>query len=234
MNHHIKKLTHTLPSMISVLVTVALLISLVAFLSLNHKSAAWFSQNKEVSANGISVTVKDLNDFRAQLQAYAVTDITGLVYTLADEQSYTLPSHDPNSISYNAREKALIVLIELCSYQDQTVSVTLQNTNPVIVYEQSNMISNCMKITPATYDATDRVATSSAESFSFVTFSETGTLSKGTLLNLANVTLTANVPVTLCYIIEYNQQFFDHLFQLSLDFDEMIFSNDIDFVIDFA
>ena len=168
----------------------------------------------------------------AQLVTYAVAEITDNIYNLADEQSYTLPTHDPNNISYSKYKKALVVLIEVSSYEAKTVKVTLQNETPSISEEAQNVISNCIKITNASFDSQNRVATASGNAQSFVTFSSEGAPSKVTSLNLTTLSLSPNTPVTLCYVIEYNQDFLNYLQSSTLDFDEMDFSDDIDFVID--
>ena len=70
-------------------------------------------QNKDASANGMQVTVADPTTAEAGLIPYAVSSIEDGVYKLSEEQSYTLPSHDPNGIIYNANEKALVILVDL-------------------------------------------------------------------------------------------------------------------------
>lgn len=235
-------------SAFSLLISAALIFSVVTLFKMN-RSVAWFAQNDEVSASGISVTAKDLRDARVNLAAYAVTeiDIVNNVYTLADEQSYTLPPHDPNNISYDAHKKALVVLIEIHSTKDTTASVALRTDNATVEYTLQNVISNCMKITPATFaSGSTRTATLNGASQSFIS-KEDNALTKTTSLILSErITLKANESQTLCYVIEYNQDFFDHVFKMSFDDNntsesgttnntkEMIFKNDIDFVITYA
>ena len=92
-----------------------------------------------------------------------------------------------------------------------------------------------MKITQATYDATNRTASPSAGTTqSFVTVSGTS-VSKTSSLTLSSLSLDAGGKTTLCYIIEYYQEFFNHVRNdTNVSVDEMNFINDIEFVIEFV
>ena len=216
------------------MISVTLLIGIFVSLRYNQ-SAAWFLNNKNVTASGIQVTIDDPSTATASLTPYAVISIEDALYTHSEEQTYTLPSHDPNGIIYNANEKALVILINLSVNVASNVTVTLQTSNAEISYEQDNVISNCMKITQATYDPQARTALAAANTTkNFVTVAG-ATISKVSSLHLSNHTIGAGGTMTLCYIIEYYQEFFDYVRDnKSGSVSEMTFINDIEFVIEFT
>ena len=131
---------------------VALILSFVAYLSLDD-SLAWFSNNKEVTAQGMSVSVKG-TDYTVSLESYGVTDINGSEYTYdsAKGQWFELPTYDVQGISYSEYSKALIVVITVQSSfaEPKELNVRLVTTgNRGFDWEADNVFSNCMQITPA-------------------------------------------------------------------------------------
>ena len=227
------------PSGLSMLlVAVFLCVSIVAFSGMN-RSVAWLSNNQNVSANGISVSANPPTDTEVNLTSYAVSEISGTPkqYTLANEESYTLPTYDPNQISYSAYQEALVVVIEINPHKDAKISVALNTPNGNIIDDVAqSYISNCMQITPATLSS--GVASISGDPLpqpqTFVTIG-TGTApnQKRTSIPLvSSMDVKAGTTYTLCYVIEYNQAFLNYLYSKVLDLTEMHFSNDISFVVD--
>ena len=143
-----------------------------------------------------------------------------------------MPPLDPNEIFYSPYQKALVVTIDILYQEDATIDVSLVTPNDSIIYDYENFISNCMQITQADLDSDALTATLSSEEHNdFVKVSEDGSASKSTSIHLNTISLVANVPVTLCYVIEYDQEFFDHVSNQMLSNLEMKFNNDIHFEI---
>ncbi len=79
--------TRLMLSALSILVLATfLVVSLVAFSSMN-KSTAWFASSGNVSASGISVSANNPEEIHVTVTSYAISDISGTTYTLANEQS---------------------------------------------------------------------------------------------------------------------------------------------------
>lgn len=229
-----KKLTtvHIVSSGISVfLILVFLCVSLVAFSSMN-KTTAWFTHNTEVSAKEMEVQVLD-DQVHAVLTSYAVSEISGNVYTLDENVLYKLPPHDEEGISYSEYEKALAVVIQIFAHKDMTVNISLSTLNSEILYEEQNHISNAVLVTKTLYDSSARSATllSGAENAQTFVKINGDTASKVTSLPLDSIELTAEQTVTLCYIFEYNLSFFDYARSQNPLIEQMSLDPDITFII---
>lgn len=196
-----------IPNPIPLLTSFALLCTLFVMSTLNL-STAWFSRNKIVAANGMHMIATLPKSDSVTLEPYAISDISENVYTLSGQQSYTLPSHDPDGIIYNPHKKAIAVLIDVFFEAESDIMIVLQSQSTSITFGQNNVISNCMKISPATYDPTTRTATISndAQAQSFVTI-ENDTATKTPSLTLYTGAAEAEQKLELCFIIEYNQDF---------------------------
>ena len=190
----------------------ALMISFVAYLSLDD-SLAWFSQNKEVEAQGMSVSVKGI-DYTVTLESYGVTDISGsgeYSYDTNKGQRYKLPTHDVQGITYDEYRKALIVVITVqSSLEEKTLNVRLVTTgNRKFDWTSPNVFSNCMQITPAQSIENGKV-TKSGSSKSFLTESQgqdqSTILSKASELHLEEITVPKG-ETKVYFIIEYNSYF---------------------------
>ena len=237
MNNQQKQL---LPRGISViLVAVFLCISLIAFSSMG-KSAAWFSQNDTVSGENMSVTIlNNKDDITATVTSYAVESISsGGIYKASTVQKFDIPKNDPEEILPSIYKQALVVIVDIVSVKDTTISLSLTTPVDSISFTQENSFSNCMKITPAIFNSTDRIATLSTTQGSQSFVSLTPTVSKVTSINLTNenISLKKNVNTILCYVIEYDLAILDHMRSQSLaGNNEMVesvyFKNDIAFVV---
>lgn len=240
MNDQKKRILHLLPSGLSaVLVAVFLCISLVAFSSMN-KSAAWFASSQNVSAGNMSVTIlNNQQDITATITSYAVTDISADgVYTAANTQKYDIPLNDPEEILPSEYKQALVVVVDIVSINNESVSLSLTIPNDSILsYGQNNVFSNCAKITPADYDPNSHSATISSTQSSMSFVSLTPTVSKTTYIDLATgISLVANTPTTLCYVIEYDLDVLKHIRSQTLtsgsSMPEIIyFYNDLNFTV---
>ena len=223
---------------------VALILSFVAYLSLDD-SLAWFSNNKEVTAQGMSVSVKVPSDYKVEIASFGVLDINGTIYTYDpnDEQLYTLPTYDVQNISYSKYSKALVVVITVTSLLDtqKNLSVKLE-TDPAhgtFNWNDNNWFSNCMQITPADISTdTDgtAVTTTGKVTQSFLTVQTDGSLAKNETavtdgLDLGTISVEAGQTVTAYYVIEYDDNFVTKLTTSTDPHGEMKYSNDIEFVI---
>jgi hypothetical protein len=139
-----------------VFTALALILSIFAFVMLNNNSAAWFSNNTETSADGFGVTMAGAKSVTATLKSYPVSAISGNGYT-ADftKESYTLPVHDPNSITYLDVEEALVVELKVVAETATTVNICLSSSTDVNsmigtavanTLNVNNYVSNCIRI----------------------------------------------------------------------------------------
>ena len=191
---------------------VALILSFVAYLSLDD-SLAWFSNNKEVTAQGMSVSVKG-TDYTVSLESYGVTDINGSEYTYdsAKGQWFELPTYDVQGISYSEYSKALIVVITVQSSfaEPKELNVRLVTTgNRGFDWEADNVFSNCMQITPAQINENGKI-TKNANPQSFLLLPQEqvqpATPEKASELNLATI-IVPEGETKAYFIIEYSSYF---------------------------
>ena len=223
------------------LISTFLFISLVAFSGIN-KSAAWFANVKEVSANGMSVVVDSPYDTYVDVTSYAVSEISEVTgtpsyttYTAAEEEAYTLPTVDPSGIIYNEYKNALVVVLEITSSQSQRLNISLTTPNSTVSYASDNYISNCMQISEASFDTSSRVATVTKAPRHFVDLSDANT-AKVASINLtpggaAFVDVQANVKTTLYFVIEYHDNLMTYIENPREVVTELFFKNDITFVV---
>ena len=223
------------------LISTFLFVSLVAFSGIN-KSAAWFANVKDVSAEGMSVVVDSPYDVYADVTSYAVSEISEVTgtpsyttYTATSKEAYTLPTVDPGGIIYNEYENALVVVLEITSTKAQRLNISLVTPNSTVSYASDNYISNCMQISEASFDASSRVATVTKASQHFVDISNENS-SKVASINLtpngaASITVQANVKTTLCFVIEYHDNLMTYLDNPREVVTELFFNNDITFVV---
>lgn len=223
------------------LISTFLFISLVAFSGMN-KSAAWFANVKEVSANGMSVVVDSPYDTYADVTSYAVSRISEVAgppayttYTATEEEAYTLPTLDPNGISFSEYQNALVVTLEINSTQAQRLNISLITPNSTVSYASDNYISNCMQISEASFDTSSRVATVTKAPRHFVDLTDADT-AKVASINLtpggaAFVDVQANVKTTLYFVIEYHDNLMTYIEKPKEVVNELFFNNDITFVV---
>ena len=229
-----------------IFVAFALAISLVAFASITN-SRAWFASNQEVDAFGMSVSSYSPAKITASVKSYGVIDISqeDTVFHLEAKdgegnrpESYSLPLIDPNNISYSQYKKALVLVLEVVATDNISVDITLNTPNDTTILNSAdNHFSNCMKISDATFDdAKGQAQKLSNTSKAFVSVSN-DTCSKVTSITLANeVALQKDVPTYLYYVIEYNNDFIDHVNNYILknhlfDILEISYQNDITFFV---
>ena len=209
-----------------ILVAVALTISLVAFSSM-RSSLAWFSENKEVSAFGLTVSADAGPQITATLTSHGVLDILeeNTVYVMEAKdgegkrpEMHELPVVDPNNISYSQYAKALVIVIDLVASEDVKIDVWLNTPHAIVTIAEESYLSNCIQVREATYnDAGNTATVDSLTSQTFVSISN-NTYTKVTSLLLSNsVSLQKDVPTTLCYVIEYNNEFIDYVNQYVLE-----------------
>lgn len=212
------------------------MISFVAYLSLDD-SLAWFSQNKEVEAQGMSVSVKGI-DYTVTLESYGVTDISDsgeYSYDTNKGQWFELPTYDVQGISYSEYSKALIVVITVQSSlaEPKELNVRLVTTgNRGFDWASPNVFSNCMQITPAQSSENGKV-TKNGDPKSFLTQSQEqdqpAIPSKASELHLETITVS-NGETKVYFIIEYNSYFLDQIG--SAGSGEVKYTSDIHFIVE--
>lgn len=222
-----------------------LLLSLFSFFTIS-KSKAWFSYNTNVNSGGMQISVEAPPNISASVKSYGVIDINddNNVFTLepmvngARPELYALPTDDPNNILYSKYHKALVLMIEITAPNDDvTIELEMwtENANPSVA--QENHFSNCIKLSPATYnDSTGKVtinAGSTSNAFVHVNDGECEKVSSITLED--QLQLSKGVPTTLCYVIEYNTDFIEYInnyiFLHGLDYTQVDYKNDVVFSI---
>jgi hypothetical protein len=147
---------------------------------------------------------------------------------------YELPLNDPNGITYSQYRKALLVCIEVTVEEEADVVLTLETPNSTVSTNIENKLSNCIQITPATYDEGSGIATRQANPSSFVTVTD-NTCQKVTSITLFEDSVTQE-GTTLYYIIEYNEAFINYINMSILGSgnftsEETKYFNDVTFVI---
>lgn len=140
------------------LVALTLILSIFAMLLLNG-SVAWFAENDSVTAGGFNVRVNSGMPITASLKSYPVTEInyTDGIYTASfDAESYTLPTEDPNGISYSEYKKALAIMITVNSTDERTVKIKFTSPSGIeTIDDVENKISNCISISTARISEVD-------------------------------------------------------------------------------
>ena len=221
-----------------------LILSLIAFASING-SLAWLASNKEVSASGMQIKIKNTVDIEASVKIHGVTDIeqvegvdTNYIFD-PDSEKHDLPKHDPNGISYDRYHKALVLHFEITA-GDEDVSVIVDiEASGGVTTANDNFISNAVSFTKATVASGTSVAVKDTEVYSFVTVSGNNVSKEYTLSPVSSVSpinITAGSTVSFYMIIEYNEPFIEYInaymLNNSIANTTVNYSNDLKFVID--
>lgn len=226
-----------------VFISLVLILSIFALMLLNG-SVAWLANSINADANGMKVSVKSDMSVIATLKSHPVTKIDGNDYTIPsrDIESYEIPTHDPNGISYSEYKKALAVIITVDAHVDSTVSIVLHRdetsgVETITTPGLSNYISNCIKITPATIAEDGTVATKGA-ALATPTFVN---LSTDPVTKSEDIKLVEHAPVyegevnEFCFIIEYDAGLLAYIEQKIIEQhladNEVSYLNDIKFLI---
>ena len=221
-----------------IFVSLALILSIIAFMLLNG-SAAWFADNKDVTAGGFSLTVANDMAVIATLKSYPVTEINGSAYTLYKAaESYTLPTDDPSSISYSEYKKALVVIITVDAHESVNVTMLIDaaaGVDTLIAPALANYISNCIKVSAAELNSDGTVATKGATSQSFVNLQENPITKEESIMLLENDGVNEGETKDYCFIIEYDSDLLHYIgakiLEQRLNDNRINYSNDIAFQI---
>ena len=239
-------------SLISTAFVMAL--AFIAFATLNG-SLAWLAQSGNVSANQMSVTIKEAAGLDATVSSFGVIEIIKTDGVDTDykfntlEQSFILPKHDPNNISYDKYLKALVIRIEVVAKEATTVSAMIQATGGIPTAADSltaNFLSNAVTVTHAnlaqgsldTDETPTVIKASEVYSFTTVTADANGVKSVSKdydIKILDNYTVNAGTT-DFYFIMEYNLDFISYL-NGELDKVDKIsetvgYANDLHFVIE--
>ena len=194
------------------LATAALIFAIVALMLLNG-SFAWFTNRKDVSANGFSVTVKNNQSLSAELISRPITEInteTG-EYTIDNTAiSYELPIDDEYNISYSKYQKALAVIITVNATEAITARFELHAESGFdTMIGNDNYVSNCIQIsnTEDFVAGADKVVKGGSTQ-TFVKLNETE--KKPGSINLGEYQLPVGES-ELCFIIEYNDDLLKYI-----------------------
>lgn len=214
---------------------LALLLSLTAFAMLD-RSFAWFVAHKEVTGQGITVTVHN-SKIDATMVSLGVLSIEDGLYTYENQtdangvqkQRFELPEDDPNGISYSEYSRALVLQFDFDLEEAADVTVTVQAKNGEVSVAKQNFFSNCVIFTDATHDAGGNVVEKGSSTKAFVTVSN-GVATKQSTLTLFEGHLAEGVT-SLYFIMEYNDAFIDYINDYiannSPGYSEVFYNNDI-------
>ncbi len=221
---------------------ISILINLILIpLILIAASYAWFSENNDVSAKGMTVAVEKGVKIDAALVSYGILDITDSLYTAdTSVEKYDLPLHDPNGILFSKYELALLIKIELTADTPTNAELYAKTAVNTIPLEKdtikNNYISNCITLTPVTYDEATKIATKpTTGTLSFTSADTDGIFIKSsTELLLFSGEITTETK-TLYFLMEYNEPFLEFLdpyvMQHWLTDPTVTYSNDLMFTV---
>lgn len=230
---------------ISVVITaLALIFSICAFVILNNSSVAWFSNNTNVSAGGFGVSTSGASNVSATLKSYPVSDIIGNTFTVDfTKESYSLPAHDPNSITYLEVEQALVIELRVVSETASTVNIHLSsstNASSILgtevpdTLEVNNYISNCIRIRSAVSRTDVNVTAESEENAKSHVDVSGGIAEKQSEIFLLSSKIGSGETV-FYFIIEYNYTLLEHISKIMFDShmgkNKVNYLNDIEFII---
>lgn len=202
---------------IGLAVTAFTLIVCVAAMLVLDKSLAWFARNDVVEGRGISLSVKDA-EVKAKLLVLGVLAIEGDLYTFDTTvdastgeriQQTSLPVDDPNGISYSKYSKALVVELSLTVTEPRATKVHLVANSTEYHLSATNDFSTCIKVSTATPKGTDTLQKTAGSTKPFL---DMETMEKSGSLLLYDGTLpVVDGGEKLYFIIEYNDEFLDHI-----------------------
>ena len=215
------------------LIGLVLALSIFALGVLGNEGLGWFASNDKVLGSGMGVQVKLETGIDGELKCFPITDIIDDTYTVSyEEEVYSLPTNDPNSIIYTEYKKALAVILTFNSSTGGSVSVALSASSGLDgVDSTDNKISNCIKISPATLSDDLTVASKADTAYTFISVND-GVASKVSSLDLGRFPLTAGEN-KVCFLIEYDENLLEYVSRRILSKDPNVFrvtySNDIAF-----
>ena len=183
----------------------------------------------------MSVSVKVTADTVATLRSYPILKIEGNAYTISYEnESYTLPTNDPNEISYSAFKKALAIIIDITAEHEQDIHVAISaSTGLESLPLESNFLSNCISVKRATLSgAGNDIATTTGDAETFISLDGAEAIKADEIIL---ETMQAVQNTTVCYIIEYDRsllEYIHHAIQAAHpNVDFVTYANDLDFII---
>ena len=199
-------------------------------------SFAWFAENRDVGANGFSVTVQNNHYVTAEVISRPVLSIDAETgeYTVDNAAiSYELPIDDEYNITYSKYMKALAVIVTLNSGEAVTARVEVSASSVFgTLIGNDNYISNCIQI--STTDGYTSGAETVRRGDLTQTFVVLDSDEKRDSLDLGVFSLPEGQS-EICFIIEYNDELLKYIGEgiMMGDFDDPLvtYSNDIKFKI---
>ncbi len=195
---------------------------------------AWFEANEKVDAFGMVTRMEGAANVTASLRSYGIVNISGQRYTVrTSSEKYALPQHDPNEISYSEYKLALLIEIEMWADMETPIELLVSTEKTGYTMAKSNFLSNCVKISTATFDSATNVAAKGSRTQAFTSVSG-GQCKKVSEFVLHTGTLTAEKQ-TVYFLLEYNRDFLDFINEYILnnraDDPVVNYSNDLIFTI---
>ncbi len=200
---------------------------------------AWFMKNEKVNSSGMNVAFYSSDVNILEFTPYAVTAIEESSYTFKDLVVADIPRYEPAEIDYSELKKAVVLKITYAIKESSSNNFSLYmecSEGASAIYLNDNFISNCISIRSGTASGdgeagfTSALFTASEQKFSF--WSDLDTLSK-----VNQAVLVDNLPKgtnTLYFVLEYDMDVITKISNEMLDnsnFDDVIYNNDVTFII---
>lgn len=209
-----------------IFISLVLILSIFAFMMLNG-SLAWLSQNKNVNANSMTVSVAGGLNISADIESYPVLSIEesngDILYTF-DEDVVTaaLPLHDPQDINYSEYLRALVVQITVDAPSGASLFLKIAASGELTTatnnfFSNATVYSYAEAVTDSNGDIVPGKVKRLDAADSFVTFSaETPNIPNHkdelTLVGSGGIQVSSEEKARNIYvIIEYNEQFIDYI-----------------------
>jgi hypothetical protein len=178
-------------AVVGVLLIFALIISINSF--------SWYSYNQTVSANSMSISIKNPDGFGLQATSYFINHITesgaDTIYTVAADtespEKKVIPTYDLCNIAYNEYEKALALKFTITAFENADANARLTITTETALGEY-NFLSNYAKVALVTQK--DAIANSNDFNLAVDSYQSFVTVSNNELTK--NNTLTFDIDLS--------------------------------------
>lgn len=201
MNKHIVK-----PTVSVLFAAFALIASIIALLAMNG-SVAWFNQNNQVSAGGLSVSLRGDGSGLTALYSYGVTSIS-TTYGYEEVELSQIPRFDPEQIDDSHYKPALLICLEYSFESDKTYSLTATcpSSSAASILATQNYMSNAVQFRLVNSVAGGVATPAASDPLAFVDPIYSGASVSGATQARTSIPLSNGISGegTLYFIMEYN------------------------------
>ncbi len=178
----------------SVYMSVILFVLIFALAVYSAISFAWLSEQKNVTAMGMSVVSIESDVSIKATHCYPVTNISGDSYTFANTEVNSIPLYDLNNITYSEYRHAVVIKLEYSSPSAESsynFMAKLADNSSFFSSGTSNLLSNIARFRAGSVSGNTFTA---ASSVSFLTY--------GSSVSQDSDITKINGPLTLCELNE--------------------------------